>query len=141
GGEEERLAERRQLLLECLPTRPHANVDVLPVVETRALHLTLIEREAERLDEMQRGAGGEAGATCGARVPVNPWMDEDDVNAHRARMLGYGSFGFSPESLSNTSDGTCCTTADDTRRPIEARLNTGIATIDPMLAPQPCCVG
>src|SRR5437764_6784272 len=50
--EEPRLAKRRELALEHLPARPHPQVDVLPVVESRALHLAFVEREAERLDEM-----------------------------------------------------------------------------------------
>ena len=66
--------------LEAGPARPHAQVDVLPVVEARALHLPFIQREAERLDQMQRGAGSQAGPPGVAGVPVNLGMHEDDVN-------------------------------------------------------------
>ena len=72
-------SERGKLLLEHLPARPHFQVDVLPVIESRTLHLALIEREAERLDEMQRGSGGETCAARVAGVPVNLRMDEYDV--------------------------------------------------------------
>src|SRR5579884_945279 len=78
--EEERFAEPRQLLLERLPARPHSQIDVLPVVESCALHLALVEREAERLDEMQRRAGGETRPSGVAGVPVNLRMHENDVN-------------------------------------------------------------
>src|SRR3954470_13186050 len=67
-GEEIRFAERRQLALERFPARPHTQVDVFPVVEASALHLALIQREPERLDEMQGRTGGEAGATGVAGV-------------------------------------------------------------------------
>ena len=80
--EEPRLAQRRQLALERLPARPGAQIDVLPVVESRALHLALVEGEAERLDEMQRRPGREAGAPRVAGVPVDLGMHQDDVNTH-----------------------------------------------------------
>ncbi|HUQ48956.1 MAG TPA: hypothetical protein VM053_12050 [Gemmatimonadaceae bacterium] len=43
GREEPWRAERRQLELERFPARPHLQIDVLPVVEPRALHLALVE--------------------------------------------------------------------------------------------------
>lgn len=55
------------------------------------------------------------------------------------RLMGdarRGDQGFglsSPDNLSKTSSGTCCTTAELTSRPIDAMLRTGIATIDAML--------
>ena len=44
---------------------------MLPVIEARALDLLLVERETERLDQMQRGAGGETGAPA---FPVFQWI-------------------------------------------------------------------
>src|SRR5437762_2600175 len=61
------------------PARPHAPVDVLPVVQASAFDFTLVERKAERLDEMQRCARCEAGAACIAGVPMNLRMHEHDV--------------------------------------------------------------
>jgi hypothetical protein len=55
---------------------------VLPVVESRALYLTLGEGEAQRLDEVQGGAGGEAAAARVSGVPVNLGMHQDDVGGH-----------------------------------------------------------
>ena len=66
-------------MFERVPARPHPQVDVLPIVEAGALHLPFLEREAERLDEMQGGAGGEARTAGVPGVPVNLWMDEYDV--------------------------------------------------------------
>ena len=48
---------------------------MLPVVETSAFDLALVEREAERLDEVQRGAGGKARAARVPGVPVNLGVD------------------------------------------------------------------
>ena len=81
GREEVRLAERRQLALERVPVGPDPQVDVLPVIEAGAFDLLLVERKAERLDEMQRRAGRQAGAAGVAGVPVNLGMNEDDVDA------------------------------------------------------------
>ena len=44
--EEVGLAERRKLGFEFVPAGPRPDVDVLPIVETGALDLALIEREA-----------------------------------------------------------------------------------------------
>ena len=60
---------------------------MLPVVETGAPHLTRVEREAERLDEVQRGAGGQARPAGVTGVPVDLRMHEDYVDlrfAHHA---------------------------------------------------------
>src|SRR6185503_8948736 len=74
--------ERRQLALECLPARPHAQVDVLPIIQARALHLAFVEGKAERFDEVQRGPGGETAAAGVTGVPVDLGMNENDVKAH-----------------------------------------------------------
>ena len=66
GREEERLAERRQLTLERVPTGPHAQIDVLPVIEAGAFHLLLIEREtrAARSNAAWRRWPGRCGRHC-----------------------------------------------------------------------------
>ena len=55
---------------------------MLPVIEARALDLLLVEREAEGLDEMERGAGGETSAAGVSGVPVDLRLHEDDVDGH-----------------------------------------------------------
>ena len=55
---------------------------MLPVIESGALDLLLVERKAQGLDEMQRGAGGETGAAGVSGVPVDFRMHEDDVDRH-----------------------------------------------------------
>ena len=91
--EEVRLAERRQFPLEGRPVIPHPQVDVFPVVQARTPYLAVVEREAERLDEMQRSARGQAGPTGVPGVPVNLRVDEDDV--------GRRSDGISIREVSN----------------------------------------
>ena len=59
-GKEVRRTEAWELPLELVPALPHAKVDVFPVVESRAFQLAHAEGEAERLDEMECGAGGES---------------------------------------------------------------------------------
>ena len=86
--EKERLAERRQLSLERAPAWPHARVDVLPVVESRAFHFALVERKTERLDEMQMRARGETGAAGVAGVPVDFGVYEDDVDGQERKGRG-----------------------------------------------------
>ena len=73
------IAECWQLLLERLPVRPDAQVDVFPVVEAGPLHLALVERKAERLDEMHGSAGGQARSARVSGIPVNLWVHEYDV--------------------------------------------------------------
>ena len=79
GAREERLPELRQRGLERVPRRPDPRLDPLPVVEAGSAHLALVEREAERLDEVQARAGREAGAAGVSRVPVDLGLDERDV--------------------------------------------------------------
>ena len=52
---------------------------MLPVVQTGTPHLTFVEREAERLDEMQRRAGGETGAPGVSGIPMNFRIHEHHV--------------------------------------------------------------
>src|SRR5687767_13511402 len=70
-AEEERCAEGGELSFESVPAGPDAQVDVLPVVEAGTADLPLIERKAERLDEMQRRTGGEARTARISGVPMN----------------------------------------------------------------------
>ena len=74
-----RFSEARELPLEFLPAFPEAKVHVLPVVEPRSSQLALVEREPERLHEMQHRAGGKTGAAGIAGVPVNLRVNEHDV--------------------------------------------------------------
>ena len=46
---------------------------------TGALHFAFVEREAERLEEMQCGARGETRSAHVSGIPVNLRMYEDDV--------------------------------------------------------------
>src|SRR5688572_22797798 len=76
------LAERGEFTLERLPAVPDSQVDMLPVIEAGAFHLSLVEREAERLDEMQPRAHGQARAARVPGVPMNLGMDQNDVGLH-----------------------------------------------------------
>lgn len=95
--EEERLTERRQFLLEGIPAWPHPKVDILPVVEASSLYLPFVEREPQRLHEMQRRADGEAGATRVPRVPVNLGMNQDNVQGQGASLRGSRAPGKFPK--------------------------------------------
>src|SRR5688572_21273225 len=86
-GEEERLTQRRQPTLERDPVGPHAQVDILPVVESRPLDLTLVEREPEWLDEMQRGADRETRPAGVAGVPVNLRVHQNHMQRPRHWMF------------------------------------------------------
>ena len=84
GGEEERRPQRRQRALEVGPARPDRRVDARPVVEPGAPNLLVVEREAERPDQVKLRADGQAGAPRVAGVPVDLRLDEHDVKiAHR----------------------------------------------------------
>lgn len=78
-GEEVWLAKAREPLLEFLPTVPDAEVHVRPIVEPCSSQLALVERESERLHQMQHRAGGKTRASGIAGVPVNLGMNEHDV--------------------------------------------------------------
>ena len=71
------------------PPGPWAQVDVFPVVEAGAAHLALVKREPERLDQVQRGAGGEAASAGVAGVPVDLGMHEHDVDGHEVSRLSH----------------------------------------------------
>ena len=53
---------------------------MLPVIESGAFDLAFVERESERLDEVQSGPGCKAGAAGVTGIPVDLGVDEDDVN-------------------------------------------------------------
>ena len=59
---------------------------MLPVVEPGAFHFPLIQGKAEGFDEVQRRAGGQAGSSGVARVPVNFGLDENHMQRHRVIM-------------------------------------------------------
>ena len=86
-GDADVVAERDRQLHGFEPLRfRHARVRAgalaFPVVEPGALHLFFVEREPERLDQMQRRANRETRAAGIAGVPVDLGMDEDDVERH-----------------------------------------------------------
>src|SRR5262245_57061126 len=60
GGKEHRAPETRQPRFDLVETFPHDRMDLRPVVEPRAAHARVVEREAERLHEMELRARGEA---------------------------------------------------------------------------------
>ncbi len=60
---------------------------MLPVIEAGAAYFAFIERKAEGLDEVERGAGGETASSGIAGVPVNFRMDEDDVQGHSRQSM------------------------------------------------------
>jgi hypothetical protein len=45
-------SEARKLVLERVPAWPHSRLDVFPIIETRSLYLSFIERKAQRSDEV-----------------------------------------------------------------------------------------
>jgi hypothetical protein len=70
---------------------PKLNFDVLPVVEPGAADLFVIEREAERFDEMEGRARREAETTSCAGVVGNFGGDENEVE-HGRRIFGRVEF-------------------------------------------------
>ena len=77
--EEVRIAERWKLALEVIPTRPHAQVDVRPIIQTGTLYFLIVEAEAEWLDEMERRSGRQTGAPGVAGIPVDFGVHKHDV--------------------------------------------------------------
>src|SRR5262245_13183578 len=86
--EKERGSEGRQGLIERFPARRDSQVDVLPVVETGAPDLALVEREAKRLDQVKGRPGRKTGSSRVAGVPMNFGMDENDVDGHSTITFG-----------------------------------------------------
>ena len=74
---------------------PHADIHVLPVVETGALQLLVINAEAEGLDEVQPGPCRQAQSSHRARVVWNFGLVEDDVEhwSFFSRRLLLGCLG------------------------------------------------
>src|SRR5262249_192411 len=77
GGEEELRAGN--LRCKLLPGVPKAEVDFGPVVEPRTLQITILQAEAERLDEMEPRSRGEAKPAYRACIVRNLGLVEDDV--------------------------------------------------------------
>jgi hypothetical protein len=60
--------------------RVHGEVDQRPVVEPGALQVAVLEREAERLDQVQRRAGGGRQARGAAGVVRDLGVHQQDVH-------------------------------------------------------------
>ena len=73
------VANGGEVFVERTPTRPYPRLDVFPIIEPGALHLALMKRKPERLDEVQRGARSQTGPARVPGVPMNFGMHEDDV--------------------------------------------------------------
>jgi hypothetical protein len=80
---------------------PKLNLDVFPVVEPSAADLFVIEREAERFDEMEGRARREAETASCAGVVGNFGGDENEVE-HGRRIFGRVEF-YVLDRLSATS--------------------------------------
>jgi hypothetical protein len=76
---------------------------VLPVVEPSAFHLAFIQRKTQWLNEVQRRACSEAGATGVPGVPVNFWMNEDDVDSHPFYLTIAGPLSPTVDDRKNSS--------------------------------------
>lgn len=81
GREEERVTKRRELFLEGCPGGPHAQGNVVPVIEAGALDLFFVKRKAQRLDQMKGCPGRQASPADIAGIPMDLWMNKDDVDA------------------------------------------------------------
>ena len=60
---------------------------MLPVVEPGALHFALVEREPQRLDQMQLRTGGKAAAPHIPGVPMDFGVHEHDVECHSVILI------------------------------------------------------
>jgi hypothetical protein len=59
------------LLFECAPVWPDFQIDMLPVVQARALEVALGQRKSEWLDKVQRGSRRQTGSTGVPGIPVD----------------------------------------------------------------------
>jgi hypothetical protein len=57
-------------------------------VQLGPVEIPIVERETERLDEVQVGARGQGGAANVARVPVDLGLDQDDVQGRHDLAQG-----------------------------------------------------
>jgi hypothetical protein len=77
---------------EALPIGMHFEVDVGPVVQSRAAQVAILEGEAQRADQVEARGGGGAKPRRGSGVLWNLRRDEDDVkiglSGHRAGIRG-----------------------------------------------------
>ena len=78
-----------------------ADVQVLPIVQSRALQAGVRDFEPKWLDQVKGGAGSEAEATDVAGVGGDFWFYEYDVESHGE----VGWCGVSPEEVAFSSDG------------------------------------
>jgi len=85
--EEEGRAQLGQGFLQRRPARPEVQMrhHPRPVVEARAAHRAIVERETDRPDQVQLGADGQAGPTGVAGVPGDLGRDQHDVQSRRRR--------------------------------------------------------
>lgn len=58
---------------------PDLDVHLFPVVQASAEQAAIIDLEAKRLDQMQMGAGSQAGSSDIAGVGRDFWRDQDDM--------------------------------------------------------------
>src|SRR5207244_1319495 len=77
-------AAGRPSRLESLPVGMTMHVDVPPVVEAGAAKVPVVDGEAERVDQVERRAGGEAEPADRAGILGDLGGDEDDV--HRSDL-------------------------------------------------------
>src|SRR6266699_3913142 len=73
--------ERRARAEERLPARVLGEPHVRPVIEAGAAEMAVVDREAERIDQVERRGGGEADAADRAGVLRDLGRDQDDVHA------------------------------------------------------------
>lgn len=73
--------------LEVGPTAPYARLHKLPIVEPGPLELPLVERKPQRLDEVKLRSGGETGPSGIAGVPVDFWLNQNDVERAHGPIL------------------------------------------------------
>ena len=76
---------------------------MLPIVEARTTHLAFVERESERLDQVQRCTSGEAGPTGIAGVPVDLGVDQRDVDGYGTTFFSINAAAFVISSASRSS--------------------------------------
>src|SRR5881396_3845377 len=69
-----------------VPVGVVAHVHVWPVIEARTFEIPVLQREAQRTDQMETGIGGRAQARRGAGVRRNLGFDKDDVHKKRSAV-------------------------------------------------------
>lgn len=105
--EEIRLAQSRQLRFEFTPILPNAQIDVFPVIKSRTFDLLVVEREAERLDQVECCAGSETGAAGITGIPVDFGMDQYDVDCQTDQNYSDATDERSLEGYVHTAQVSC----------------------------------